>query len=227
MNDKLKNPKLELEETLRGLDQSQLARFQLLFAQRKNNNWLLPTAFTALAVYALAAGVLLHPGYSWLVALIPTLFVVFFIRSLLKGVVTDAKKDRQKDYGSVILPFVLISLFGLCGVLVWARNESSRDHQEYLNNYQNCQQDPDGTVVDSGYSYGYYDNNCDNLLDDNRHQRRISDYEHGQEQLTRGVIVTGLGLLIIYPLSLYYSKSLIDKKNTLLAQALAEKIKKD
>ena len=226
MKNKLEKPKLELEDTLRGLNESQLTRFQLLFAQKKNANWLLPTAFTALAVYSLTASILLHPGYSWLVVLIPTLFVIFFIRSLLKGVVTDAKKDHQKDYGSVILPFVLISLFGLCGVLVWARNENSREHQEYLKSYQSCEQDPDGTVVDSGYYYGYYDD-CDSLLNDSRHERRVSDYDRRQDQLTRGVIVTGLGLLIIYPLSLYYSKSLIDKKNTLLAQALAEKIKKD
>lgn len=224
MKNKSQDPKLELEGSLQGLNQEQLTRFQLLFEQRKNKPWLLPTALTALAAYALTAGMLLNPGYSWLVALIPTLFVVFFIRSLLKGVVTEGK-EKQKDYGSIILPFVLISLFGLCGVLIWARNENIRNHQDYLDNYQHCQENPGGTVSDSDTYLYYYERDCDRVLDETRHRQKVDNYERNNDQLTRGVIVTGLGLLIIYPLSLYYSKSLIDKKNALIAKTLADKIK--
>lgn len=224
MSQKPAKSKVDLEEAVRDLNPDQLSRFELLFKQKKNNGWLLPTALTALAAYALAAGILIHPGYSWMVALIPTLFVVFFIRSLLKGVV-GVGQDRQKDYGSIILPIVLISLFGLCGVLIWARNNNAQEQQSYLKSYQMCQQNPDGTVVDSGYYYSYYDRDCDRILDESRHQARVKNYESNNDQWTRGVIVTGLGLLIIYPLGLYYSKSLIDKKNSLLAKSLADRIK--
>ena len=157
-------PSPDIDRVLSDLNQQQLLRFQLLFSQEKANHWLIPVAFSGLGVYALVATLLLDSGYSWLVVLIPALFVIFFVRSLLKGVVTDAQKDRQKDYGSIILPFVLISLFGLCGVLV-----------------------------------------------------KNGDADGG--------IVVGVGLIMIYPMALYYFRALIDKRNELLAESLISRIK--
>lgn len=160
-------PETELDRGLGGLNEQQLLRFKLLFAQQKANSWLVPLAFTGLGLYAAVASALLSPGYSWLVALIPTLFVSLFVDTILKGVVVEAAGPRRKkDQGAVMIALAVImtSLFWLWGVL----------------------------------------------------------FRAGEAE---GAIIASVGLLMIYPLSLYYSQTLIKRKNELLAEALIARIK--
>ena len=224
MENKLKASKVELEETLGQLNEAQLSRFRVLFARQQNKPWLIPIVYSVLGAYTLLATILLHPGYSWLVAMIPTLFVVFFVRSMLSGLVGEKKKERQTNYGSIILPIVMVSLFAVCGGLTYGYLDSGRLHQEYLDSYQTCQQDPEATVITPRYGY-YSSRDCEYLIEAGNHEREVKQHERNQQQLVRGIAVTGLGLMIIYPLSVYYFKSLIDKKNVLAAQAIVAQIK--
>ena len=225
MDNKLKASKIELEETVSQLNSSQQSRFRILFARQQQSLWLIPVILSILGGYALLATSLLNPSYSWLVVLIPTLFIVFFFRSLLSGLVGD-KKNRQANYGSIILPLVLISLFILCGMLAWGYAENNRRHQDYLTSYQQCQQNPAREVAPE-YSWSYSWRSCDEILKDNRHQTTVQNHERDQSQLLRGLGVSGLGLVIIYPLAIYYFRALIDKRNLLAGQAIITQIKDD
>ncbi len=225
MDNKLKASKIELEETVSQLNSSQQSRFRVLFARQQQSFWLIPVTLSILGGYALLATTLLNPSYSWLVVLIPTLFVVFFFRSLLSGLVGD-KKNRQANYGSIILPLVLISLFILCGMLAWGYTENNRQHQDYLTNYQQCQQNPAREVAPE-YSWSYSWRSCDEILLEDRHQTAVRNHEREQNQLLRGLGISGLGLVIIYPLAIYYFRALINKRNLLAAQAIIAQIKGD
>ncbi len=123
-------PSPDIDRALSGLNEQQLLRFQLLFSQQKANYWLIPAAFSGLGVYALVATLLLEPGYSWLVVVIPALFVVLFVDSILKGVVIEApSRSKRKDQGVVLvaLSLILVSLFSLCGILVRTGATDGRD----------------------------------------------------------------------------------------------------
>lgn len=162
-----KNQTAGLDQALSGLNEQQRLQFELLFSQQQANRWLAPVAFTGLGLYALATGILLDPGYSWLVALIPTLFVVLFVDTMLKGVVIETPgQRRKKDQGMVLvaLALIMVGMFGLCGLLIRAGEAN-------------------------------------------------------------GAIIAGVGLMMIYPLSLYYSQLLISRKNELLAESLIARIK--
>lgn len=224
LNSNFQEQEGDFEDLVESLDATQLKRFQLLFNKKKAKAWWLLAALTGLVAYALVAIILLGPSYGWLVVLVPTLFVVFFIRALFKGIVGESK-STYKDYGSIILPLVLVGLVSVFGGLIWSRGDNITQHARYLEIYADCQRDP-STDAGVDYIYGYV-KDCQTLLEGNHHQQVLREYQEEKDQQTRGVIVSGISVIIVYPLSLYYAKSLIDKKNDLLGATIARQVKRN
>ena len=218
--------KPEIVEVIQDLSQEQLNRFQILFNKKKISQWLLPLSLTGLLVYTVVASILLNPSLSWLIVLIPTLFIVFFSRSLFKGVVGESE-SQHKDYGLIVLPLVLVGMFGFFGALIWSYSDNIRQHEQYVEDYTECQAEFGDTLPDDEEKQSNPDfKDCAYILGERRHQEELDQHEHDQSQAFRGIIVSGLSLVVIYPLALYYAKTLADKRNDLLAKQLAEQVKK-
>ena len=233
----------ELEETIKGLQPDQLRRFQSLFEKRKTNRWLLPASLTGLLIYTIVVATLVHPGFSWLIIMFLSLFVVFFLRSVYKGVAGEASsifggrdqkvRPQHRYYGLIVLPLAMVCLAGVVGILLWAYMENNQNQTKYIERYTECQTKygsydaANAAERDDTYSYYYGPSggSCRTVLREGYDLSKREDYQNDKDLIFQGLIASGFSLVIVYPLGLYYSKILTDKRNNIIAEQIADQVR--
>ena len=204
----------EVEEELNSLSPEAATRFRRLFAKRRQK-LLVPVLISAgLGVYCFAAGLWLDPGYSWIFALLPTLFLTVFARSQIAGVISE-KGQASKFYGLLTLPLVFAALCTLCGALTNAYFDITVDRND-SGHYQQVVEDC-RTETESD------EDRCKDAAADLRDAERRQ--EEDKPELLRGIIMSGVAIAAIYPASIYYLNSVVRKNNLLVTKELLGQVK--
>ena len=206
----------EIEEEISRLNQEDSARFQRLLAKRYQKLSLPLIIVAGLGLYCFIVGLWLHPSYSWILALLPTLFLTVFGRSQIAGVIS-AKDQASKYYGLISLPLVFAALCTFCGALTNAYFDISFDDSNY--SVESLQQEKDD--CDSGIEAD--EDRCKEINSELRDAERREKEEH--PELLRGIIMSGVAIIAIYPASVYYLRSVIRKNNLLTIKQILEQLK--
>ena len=206
----------EIEEEIDRLNQKDSARFKRLFAKRHQKLSLPLIIMAGLGLYCFMIGLWLHPSYSWILALLPTLFLTVFGRSQIAGIIST-KSQASKYYGLISLPLVFAALCTFCGALTNAYFDISFD--DSYNSITSLQQRKED--CDSGIEKD--EDWCKDINSELRDAERREEEE--APELLRGTILSGVAIIAIYPISVYYLRSVIRKNNLLTIKQILEQLK--
>ena len=206
----------EIEEEIGSLSQEDSTRFQRLFAKRCQKLSLPLIIVACLGIYCFVVGLWLHPSYSWVFALLPTLFLTVFGRSQIAGIIST-KNQASKYYGLISLPLVFAALCTLCGALSNAYFNISFNNSSYsVESLQQQKEDCESRLETDKYR-------CDNVDSDLRDAERQRDED--KPELLRGIIMSAVAIIAIYPVSVYYLRSVIRKNNLLTIKQILAQLK--
>ena len=204
----------EIETEIDSLNSKDKARFRRLFAKRRQRLWPALVVLAGLGIYCFIAGLWLNPGYSWLFALLPTLFLTVFARSQIAGVISE-KGQASKFYGLLSLPLVFAALCTLCGVLAnfyfdtVPEYGSAEYHRQVVEDCQAGQEDDK--------------DECENAESRLREAERREESE--KPELLRGMIMSAIAIAAIYPISVYYLHSVVKKNNSRVIEEVLKQVK--
>ena len=209
----------EIEEEIGHLNQEDSARFQRLLAKRYQKLSLPLIIVAGLGLYCFIVGLWLHPSYSWILALLPTLFLTVFGRSQIAGVISS-KNQASKYYGLISLPLVFAALCTFCGALTNAYFNISFDDFDYsVESLEQQKADCDSGVEEEKYRCEEIDSELKDA------ERRENREKEENPELLRGIIMSGVAIIAIYPVSVYYLRSVIRTNNLLTIKQILEQLK--
>ena len=204
----------EIETEIDSLNSEDKAHFRRLFAKRRQKLWPAMLVLAGLGIYCFVAGLWLNPGYSWILALLPTLFLTVFARSQIAGVISE-KGQASKFYGLLSLPLVFAALCTLCGVLANFYFDTVPEYggsQYHRQVVEDCQA---GREDDK--------DECEYAEERLREAERREDRE--KPELLRGMIMSAVAIAAIYPISVYYLHSVVKKNNSRIIEDLLKQVK--